>query len=203
MHSATSTLSHRPQVVNPLLPYRRWRAYADRMRSYSATITRIDDGWSISANTAAGQVVTAHTRRLATADTAIAELIADIDKTRPNEIAVDSQVLINGVDATGEAAYVNELKQLAQELPIASNRVVRRTAQRWRDAGVPLRDIGALLGVSHQRAAVLCEPIDTSQLLVTDAAQQILDRIGNNNSPDRRRSTVGSTSLTNHKARKR
>ena len=53
-----------------------------------------------------------------------------------------------------------ELRSESSRANTAAAEEVRAAARELADSGLPQRDIGRLLGVSHQRAAQLLAPVD-------------------------------------------
>lgn len=120
------------------------------MSTITATATRSGDWWAVEFVTSAGQRFT-QAKRL----DQIPEMIADIcamDDVEADHIEVtpvterDVQVAVEQYVAAAKAA--EEASALASEAS-------RRAAHLLHDAGLSMRDVGAVMGVSHQRASQL------------------------------------------------
>jgi len=58
-----------------------------------------------------------------------------------------------------EQSQVDKLRLEAEQARLAAAESSRRAAQVLADAGLPMRDIGYVMGVSHQRAAQLLQAV--------------------------------------------
>jgi hypothetical protein len=122
-----------------------------RMNTYSATVTRDGGWWSIEVPEI-GQVTQA--RRLGDIDLMARELIAVT-----LDVPLESVVVTATIDRIGAATAVTRRadqiraeREAAAELDRAASDHAVELATQLANANVPMRDIGAILGVSYQRA---------------------------------------------------
>lgn len=94
-----------------------------------------------------------HTRRLRDADRAARELIAVVDDVELDSPTVT--IAVTSVDGppVGEAIDAARAARLAAaEADARASELTRQLASMLASRHVPVRDIGTILGVSHQRA---------------------------------------------------
>lgn len=123
------------------------------MDAYDVTVTRDGRWWMIEIPEIDGLT---QARRLAdVADMARSYIAVDQDVS-PSSFRINLVgVQVADVDAS---ASMNEVARLRSEAAIAEERageVMRKTAWRLTEEGVSARDIGYILGVSHQRVSQL------------------------------------------------
>ena len=120
-------------------------------RSYRVEAVRSGDWWSITVPELSG--VFSQAKRLDQVERSAREAIAmmlDIDEARVGSLEVD---------VTPPATVVELLKRLhnfvatANEATDAAAAARREAAQLLREEGLPIRDVGELIGVSHQRVS--------------------------------------------------
>jgi len=120
------------------------------MTIYTAKVTREGKWWMIAIPELDGLT---QARRLAEAEQMAREYIAlrtdqSIDDVRVY-VEVDS---IEGIPIAGVLADVREERATAIDLERDASRKVASLAQALANSNIPVRDIGAVLGVSFQRA---------------------------------------------------
>jgi len=77
------------------------------------------------------------------------EYVSLVEDVPVEQVNIET-VTVQGV--TARIAQAAEDRQRARELEAAANQIIRAVATDLRADAVPLADIGAILGVSHQRA---------------------------------------------------
>lgn len=123
------------------------------MTTYTVTATRDGNWWSLIATDVDGREVASQSRRLDQADAAIREAIAlvlDVD-----EASFDVEVTPM-LDQTGVSEETVELLELRRELSRLGERSRRLTPQavaELRAAGLTVRDVAELLGVTPSRVS--------------------------------------------------
>lgn len=120
------------------------------MRKYVARVRR-EGRWWIVEVPEIGEVTQA--RRIRDVTSAARELIA-VTLDLPLEsvdVAVDIEP-IEGVDVAAGLAHVRTMHESAMTFERQARAEVAGLAQALSAADVPLRDVGAILGISHQRA---------------------------------------------------
>lgn len=123
------------------------------MTTYHVTATRDGDWWSLVASKVGGREVASQSRRLDQAEAAIGEAIAlvlDVDQG-----AFDVEV-IPELDRAKVSDETLEVLELRRELAELSDRARRRTpaaVAELRHAGLTVRDVARLLGVTPSRVS--------------------------------------------------
>lgn len=118
--------------------------------SYQALVTRDDKWWLISVEGINGL---SQARRLSEVEQNARELISAATGQSPELIDVTMKVEhVGKVKVARRLAAVTEKRSKAAELETAASSATRELAADLASAGIPLRDIGTLLGVSFQRA---------------------------------------------------
>lgn len=118
--------------------------------TYTARVTREDRWWMVSVPEIDGLT---QARRLSEAERMARELIAVTQGTSVEDVRVRVEV-----DRVGDVEVRSRLEQLhadrseAARLERASSDLARSIAQDLVAEGIPLRDVGEVLGISHQRA---------------------------------------------------
>ncbi len=119
--------------------------------TYHATVTRGQKAWLV---TVVELRRTVESRHLRDAETIARDLVAAVTGVEPD--AVDLTVL---VDLPGDAhRLVGEAARLHAEATAMQARAAEHLAEAARTlvgAGLPLRDVGTVIGVSHQRVQQL------------------------------------------------
>ena len=77
------------------------------------------------------------------------EYVALVEDVPVEDVSITAITVAGASDKLAQAAAE---RQQAHELEIAANQKIRDVASELRSESVPLSDIGAILGVSHQRA---------------------------------------------------
>lgn len=121
------------------------------MTAYEATATREGKWWMISIPSIDGLT---QARRLSEATDMAREYIAASQDVPLEAVGVRLAFApIGGVDdVTTRLAKITARRELAATLEKEVAKQTTRLARDLADADVPYRDIGAILGVSHQRA---------------------------------------------------
>ena len=118
--------------------------------TYTATVAREGRWWMIAVPDVDGIT---QARRLTDVPTMARELIAvslnipadDVDVTIVHQP-------VDGIDVDGEVAAIRAARQRAADLEHATSERAQALARDLAAHDIPLRDVGAILGVSHQRA---------------------------------------------------
>jgi len=118
--------------------------------TYQATVTREDGWWMVYVPEIEGLT---QARRLSEAELMARELIA-VTTNRPlSEISVNVNVdTIAGVAVADTVAQVSASRAEAARLEATATAKARELARELVARDIPLRDVGTILGVSHQRA---------------------------------------------------
>lgn len=121
------------------------------MTAYEANVVREGKWWMVSIPSIDGLT---QARRLSEATKMAREYVAASENIPLESVSVDLQFApIGGVDDVSDrvAAIIDE-RTRAAELEKAASRQATELARSLAAADIPVRDIGAILGVSHQRA---------------------------------------------------
>ncbi|MEQ1737574.1 MAG: hypothetical protein ABL886_14365, partial [Rhodoglobus sp.] len=121
------------------------------MSQYSATVSREGKWWMVRVPAIDGLT---QARRFAEVELMARELIAVTLGVPLGEVTVTVSVEpLGGIeDVAGKVARIAEDRAQAAELAHRASRDAIELASALRGLGIPGRDIGALLGMSHQRA---------------------------------------------------
>ncbi|KQR94174.1 MAG: hypothetical protein J0I33_00030 [Microbacterium ginsengisoli] len=123
------------------------------MKHYTATASRDGKWWMIRIPDLDGLT---QTRRLGDAESTAREYIAATLDVAPDDIAVTVTVSdVNGLDVLAETHAISAARSDAAALERAASDRAVSLAKRLAAAEIPVRDIGTIMGVSHQRAAQL------------------------------------------------
>jgi len=117
------------------------------MASYRATVTRDGRFWLVRVD-GVGSTQARHLREL---DTMAKDLIMVITGEPEPEIVVDYDIRLPA-EVQDHLRRSEELRAASAEAQAAAAAEVRSAARQLHDQGVGLRDVGKVLGVSHQRA---------------------------------------------------
>ena len=121
------------------------------MTTYEATAVREGKWWMVSIPAIDGLT---QARRLSEAANMAREYIAASQNVPLEQVAVELRFApIGGIeDVAEQVAAISDDRARAAELERAASRQTTELAQRLAAADVPVRDIGAILHISHQRA---------------------------------------------------
>lgn len=121
------------------------------MTAYEATMVRDGKWWMVSIPSIDGLT---QARRLSEAKEMAREHIAASENVPLNDVTVNLRYApIGGIeDVTNRITSIAEARARAAELERAATQQATELARALTAADIPLRDIGAMLGVSHQRA---------------------------------------------------
>lgn len=115
--------------------------------TYKATVTHGDRYWIVDVE-GVGVTQARHLGELAKMTSDLIAVLTDVDPTGI-DVEFDIQLPEEVRDHLERAGTLRETATLANKEAADE---VRRAARQLHDSGVPLRDIGRALGVSHQRA---------------------------------------------------
>jgi hypothetical protein len=127
----------------------------EKMVTYRATVRQDGKFWLIQVP-ALGRATQA--RHLREVDAIARDLIAVVTGKSPKSISVEYQIKLPGTVKTHLRA-ARKLRARAAEAQAKATAEAQAAARELHRRGVPLRDIGAALGVSHQRAHQLVKPV--------------------------------------------
>lgn len=117
---------------------------------HSATVTREGKWWIVRIPEIAGLT---QARRLGEAELMAREYVAVTLGVPLESVAVELTVApVGGIDVTGRLAEIRDARQRADALEQAAASGAIALAKELAALSVPRRDIGAILGVSFQRA---------------------------------------------------
>ena len=117
------------------------------MAKYRATVTRDGRFWLIRVD-GVGSTQARHLREL---DAMTTDLIAVMTGDDPEHIVVDFEIRLPA-EVQDHLRRAAELRAVSAEAQAAAAAEVRSAARQLHERGVALRDVGQVLGVSHQRA---------------------------------------------------
>lgn len=120
------------------------------MNRYDVTVTRDGAWWMVAIPSIDGLT---QTRRLAEAlDEAHSYIVADQDLA-PSEVEVNlTALIVHGTDVLTQQRRIEELREQQATAERALREVSETLARKLVADDVPLRDVGTVLHVSHQRA---------------------------------------------------
>jgi DNA-directed RNA polymerase specialized sigma subunit len=121
------------------------------VNTYQVTATRDGDWWSLVAHDVEGREVASQARRLDQADAAIREAIALVLDVDGDAFEVSISPDLRHLDVSDDTLEALELRRALTEL---SNQARRRTpiaVAELRAAGLTVRDVAQLLGVTPSR----------------------------------------------------
>ncbi|HKE73255.1 MAG TPA: hypothetical protein VKB57_06550 [Acidimicrobiales bacterium] len=95
-----------------------------------------------------------HARHLRELDAMAGDLIAVMTGDEPDSIDIEYDIVLP-TSVQAHLVRAAELRDQSARANSAAAAEVRAAARELSDSGLPLRDIGRLLGVSHQRAQQL------------------------------------------------
>ena len=117
------------------------------MANYRATVARDGRFWLVRVE-GVGSTQARHLREL---DTMAKDLIALMTNDNPEEVVVDYDIRLPA-EVAEHLRRSEELRAASAEAQAAAAAEVRSAARQLHEQGVALRDVGKVLGVSHQRA---------------------------------------------------
>jgi len=120
------------------------------MNRYDVVVTRDGKWWMVRIPAIDGLT---QARRLEEAPLMARDYIATVLDISVDDVDVDVSVIdVHGVDVAAEVAGIERQRAEAEAARERVAEATRRLARRLADENVPVRDIGAILKVSHQRA---------------------------------------------------
>jgi len=121
--------------------------------TYRVTATREGDWWSLVAKEVQGREVASQARRLDQADTAIREAIALVLDVDGDGFDVDIAPDLTHIAVSDETLEALELRQALAELSDQAHRRTPAAVAELRNAGLTVRDVAQLLGVTPSRVS--------------------------------------------------
>lgn len=134
------------------------------MHIYKVNVTRDDRWWLItvpeldgyvSADGAINLSDTTQARRISEVRSQAVDFICTVTDSAPSEVGVDITITVGGIDVTRRAGKVFNDRELADRYAASAQSEASRLARDMAAHGVPVRDVGEVLGVSFQRAQQL------------------------------------------------
>jgi hypothetical protein len=123
--------------------------------TYDVNVTR-DGRWWMIAIPAIDALTQA--RRVTDVEEMARSLIAVTLDVAPSKVKIGKiTIKVGKKDVVKTAEEIAKLRATAAEIEAQASKLARATAGELVEADVPLRDVGALLGVSHQRAGQLVD----------------------------------------------
>jgi hypothetical protein len=120
------------------------------MTTHDVHVTRDGRWWMISVPDVDGLT---QARRLTDVEKMAKELVAVTLDARLSQVTVKiTSLVVDGVDVLERAREVREARERALKLEAEAIHGAAALAHELADDGVPVRDIGEVLGVSYQRA---------------------------------------------------
>lgn len=123
------------------------------MSTYRVTATRDGDWWSLVAHDVEGREVASQSRRLDQADAAIREAIALVLDVDGGAFEVDISPDLRHVEVSKDTLEALELRRALAELSDRARRRTPAAVAELRAAGLTVRDIAQLLGVTPSRVS--------------------------------------------------
>lgn len=123
------------------------------MTTYQATATRDGDWWSLVAFDVEGREVASQSRRLDQADGAIREAIALVLDVDQDAFDVEVTTDMDNVEVSDGTLEVLELRRTLTELSNRARRQTPAAVAELRRAGLTVRDVAQLLGVTPSRVS--------------------------------------------------
>ena len=132
--------------------------------TYEVAVTRDDRWWMITVPELDGYINSAgatnisdttQARRLSEVTAQARDFICTITDKAPSEVDVNITITVDGIDVTERARKVLDDRALAERHAAAAQAEARTLARDLSTRGVPVRDVGDVLGVSFQRAQQL------------------------------------------------
>jgi DNA-directed RNA polymerase specialized sigma subunit len=123
------------------------------MTTYQVVATRDGDWWSLVASNVGGREVASQSRRLDQADAAIREAIALVLDVEHETFDVDITPELDRVEVSDETLEVLALRRELAELSDRAHRQTPAAVAELRAAGLTVRDVAQLLGVTPSRVS--------------------------------------------------
>lgn len=123
------------------------------MNTYHVTATRDGDWWSLVAVNVGGREVASQSRRLDQADAAIREAIALVLDVDVDDFEVEISPDLRLVEVSEETLEALELRRALAELSDRARRRTPAAIAELRSAGLTVRDVAQLLGVTPSRVS--------------------------------------------------
>lgn len=123
------------------------------MTCYTVTATREDGWWSLIATDVHGREVASQSRRLDQADAAIREAIALVLDVDEGSFEVEVVPALDQTAVSDETLELLELRRQLAELSERSRRLTPTAVAELRGAGLTVRDVAELLGVTPSRVS--------------------------------------------------
>jgi hypothetical protein len=98
---------------------------------------------------------TTQARRLSEVPGQALDFICTVTDKAPSEVGVQISIDIDGIDVTGRADKVRTDRELAERYATAAQEEAKELARDLAAHGIAVRDVGEVLGMSHQRAQQL------------------------------------------------
>jgi hypothetical protein len=119
-----------------------------QVSTYVVDVRRGGKYWTVSAP---GVDRVTQARHLREVDTMARDLISIMTGAEADSFGLDVRIELPG-DARSHLEFAGRFREEAKVAQSRAADEVRTAARALRDSGMPLRDIGTVLGVSHQRA---------------------------------------------------
>ena len=123
------------------------------MTTYQVTATRDGDWWSLVAEDVDGREVASQSRRLDQAESAIREAIALVLDVDENTLDVEVVLVLDQPPVSDDTLELLELRRELPELSERSRRGTPKAIAELRAAGLTVRDVGQLLGMTPSRVS--------------------------------------------------
>jgi hypothetical protein len=98
---------------------------------------------------------TTQARRLSEVRGQAIDFICTVTDKAPSEVGVHIRIDIDGIDVTARAEKVRHDREIAERHTEAAQEEAKELARDLAARGVTVRDVGEVLGLSHQRAQQL------------------------------------------------
>jgi DNA-directed RNA polymerase specialized sigma subunit len=121
--------------------------------TYRVTATREADWWSLVAVDVEGREVASQSRRLEQADAAIREAIALVLDVEADTFDVDITPDLSHIEVSGGTLEALELRRDLADLADRARRQTPAAVAELRQAGLTVRDVAQLLGVTASRVS--------------------------------------------------
>jgi len=121
--------------------------------TYAVTATRDGDWWALVAKNVAGREVASQSRRLDVAEQVIREAIALVLDVEPNAFDVTITPVLDQVMVSQGTLDLLGLRRTLADLSDRARRGTPRAVAELRGAGLTVRDVAELLGVTPSRVS--------------------------------------------------
>jgi DNA-directed RNA polymerase specialized sigma subunit len=121
--------------------------------TYRVTATREADWWSLVALDVEGREVASQARRLDQADEAIREAVALVLDVEDDAFDVDITPDLSRIEVSGGTLQALELRRELADLADRARRETPAAVAELRQAGLTVRDVAQLLGVTPSRVS--------------------------------------------------